>query len=116
MHAEAVLVFGAALPLAIWTATIYRRLRTLGVTAPGTVIGLAGGILAAASAILAPATAEVREDIAAELPRFRAIRQKHGLPVPDDDKHLEALAAEGRVLLAFTPDGPSSDWTSWGLD
>jgi len=28
-------VFGAALPLAIWTATVYRRLRTLGVTAPG---------------------------------------------------------------------------------
>ena len=49
MHAEAVLVFGAAVPLAIWTATIYRRLRTLGETAPGAVIGLAGGILAAAS-------------------------------------------------------------------
>ena len=49
MHVEAVLVFGAALPLAIWTATVYRRLRTLGVTAPGAVIGLAGGILAAAS-------------------------------------------------------------------
>src|SRR6266487_5851637 len=43
MHVEAVLVFGAALPLAIWAATIYRRLRTLGVTAPGAVIGLAGG-------------------------------------------------------------------------
>lgn len=67
-------------------------------------------------AVLVPATAEIREDIEAELPRFRAIRQKHGLPVPDDAKHLEALAAEGRVLLAFTPDGPSSDWTSWGLD
>src|SRR5262252_4761815 len=49
MHAQAVLVFGAAVPLAIWAATIYRRLRTLGVTAPGAVIGLAGGILAAAS-------------------------------------------------------------------
>src|SRR2546421_9279275 len=34
MHAEAVLVFGAALPLAIWAATIYQRLRTPGVTAP----------------------------------------------------------------------------------
>jgi PPOX class probable F420-dependent enzyme len=67
-------------------------------------------------AVLVSATTEIREDIKAELPRFRAIRQKHGLPVPDDDKHLEALAAEGRVLLAFTPDGPSSDWTSWGLD
>jgi hypothetical protein len=42
--------FAAALPLAIWTATAYRRLRTsLGVTAPGAVIGLAGGLLAAAS-------------------------------------------------------------------
>src|SRR2546421_12563506 len=34
MHAEAVLVFGAALPLAIWAAPIYRRPRTPGVTAP----------------------------------------------------------------------------------
>ena len=67
-------------------------------------------------AVVVPATAEVREDIEAELPRFRAIRQKHGLPVPDDGKHLEALAAEGRVLLAFAPDRPSLDWTSWGLD
>jgi hypothetical protein len=67
-------------------------------------------------AVLVPATAEIREDLEAELPRFRAIRQKHGLPVPDDTKHLAALAAEGRVLLAFTPDGPSSGWTSWGLD
>jgi hypothetical protein len=52
LHAAAFLIFGAALPLAIWTATIYRRLRTLGVTAPGAVIGLAGGILAAASLAL----------------------------------------------------------------
>src|ERR1700730_19435669 len=44
MRVEAVLVFGAALPLAIWTATIYRRLRTLGVTAPGPVIRLARGV------------------------------------------------------------------------
>jgi hypothetical protein len=42
--------FGASLPLAIWSATVYRRLRTrLGVTAPGAVIGLVGGLLAAAS-------------------------------------------------------------------
>lgn len=42
--------FAASLPLAIWTATVYRRLRTgLGVVAPGAVIGLAGGLLAAAS-------------------------------------------------------------------
>src|SRR2546429_7516024 len=48
MHAEAVLVFGAALPLAIWAATIYRRLRTPGVTAPRAVGGLARGNLPAA--------------------------------------------------------------------
>jgi len=67
-------------------------------------------------AVLLPATVEIREDIAAELPRFRAIREKHGLAVPDEDEHLRALAAEGRVLLAFTPDQPPSSWTSWGLD
>ena len=67
-------------------------------------------------AVLVPATAEIREDIRAELPRFRAIREKYGLAVPDDDEHLRALAAEGRVLLAITPDRPSSSWTGWGLD
>jgi PPOX class probable F420-dependent enzyme len=67
-------------------------------------------------AVLVAATAEVREDIAAELPRFRAIREKHGLAVPDDDEQLRALAAERRVLLAITPDRPLSTWTSWGLD
>jgi len=67
-------------------------------------------------AVLVPATAEIRENIAAELPRFRAIREKHGWAVPDDDAHLRALMAEGRVLLAFTPDGPPSSWRCWGLD
>ena len=67
-------------------------------------------------AVLVPAAAEIREDIVAELPRFRAIREKHGLAVPDDEEHLRALAAEGRVLLAFTPDRPPSSWTAWGLD
>jgi PPOX class probable F420-dependent enzyme len=67
-------------------------------------------------AVLVPATVEIREDIATELCRFRAIREKHGLAVPDDDEHLRALAAEGRVLLAITPDRPLSAWTSWGMD
>ena len=67
-------------------------------------------------AVLVPATAEIREDLAAELPHFRAIREKHAMTVPDDDEHLQALTAEGRVLLAITPDGPPSSWTSWGLD
>ena len=67
-------------------------------------------------AVLVPATVEIREDIAAELPRFRAIREKHGMAVPSDDEHLRSLLAEGRVLLAITPDEPPSSWTCWGLD
>src|SRR5260370_24475301 len=57
-------------------------------------------------AVLIPATVEIREDIAAELPRFRAIRQKYGMCIPDDDEHLRALTAEGRALLATTPPTP----------
>ncbi len=52
-HAELLaagfLAFAASVPLAVWTAAAYRRLRTLGITAPGAVIALAGGLLAAAS-------------------------------------------------------------------
>ena len=67
-------------------------------------------------AVLVPATVQIREDIAAELPRFRAIQEKHGVAVPDDEEHLRALTSEGRVLLAITPDKPPSAWTCWGLD
>src|SRR5579862_1486832 len=67
-------------------------------------------------AVLVPATVEIREDLAAELPRFRAIREKHSVPVPDDEQHLAALSADGRVLRAITPDGPPDSWTTWGLD
>jgi PPOX class probable F420-dependent enzyme len=67
-------------------------------------------------AVLVPATVEIREDIAAELPRFRAIREKHGMKILEDQEHLQALEAEGRVLLAITPDAPPSRWTVWGLD
>jgi len=52
LHASAVLGFAAALPLAIWTAVAYHRLRSLGVTAPGAVMGLVGGTLAAGSMAL----------------------------------------------------------------
>jgi len=67
-------------------------------------------------AVLVRATVEIREDIAAELSRFRAIREKHGVAVPGDAEHLRALTQEGRVLLAITPDTPPSGWTCWGLD
>jgi hypothetical protein len=53
LKAAACLGFAASLPLTIWAATVYRRQRTsLGITAPGAVISLAGGLLAAASLAL----------------------------------------------------------------
>jgi PPOX class probable F420-dependent enzyme len=68
-------------------------------------------------AVLVPATVEIREDLAPELTRFRLIAEKYGRTVEDDeDEYLRSLAAEGRVLLAITPDKPLSDWTVWGLD
>jgi PPOX class probable F420-dependent enzyme len=67
-------------------------------------------------AVLIPATTGIREEIAAELPRFTAIRVKYALRALSDQEHLESLTAEGRVLLAFTPEGPSDTWISWGLD
>ncbi|HEX3785221.1 MAG TPA: DUF4386 domain-containing protein [Pseudonocardiaceae bacterium] len=42
-------VFGTSIPLLIWSATVYRRLHRLGVTAPGSAIAFGGGLLAAAS-------------------------------------------------------------------
>ncbi|MFY9887335.1 MAG: PPOX class F420-dependent oxidoreductase [Streptosporangiaceae bacterium] len=67
-------------------------------------------------AVLIPGTVQIREDLDAELPRFRAIREKHGMAVPDDGEHKQSLARDGRILLAITPDVPPSGWTSWGLD
>jgi PPOX class probable F420-dependent enzyme len=61
-------------------------------------------------------TVEILEDVRAELPRFRAIREKHGRPVTPDDQLAQDLIDEGRVLLAITPNGPRSTWTIHGLD
>jgi PPOX class probable F420-dependent enzyme len=61
-------------------------------------------------------TVEIREDVPAELPRFRAIREKHGRVVPPDDQLAAELIADDRVLLAITPAGPPSTWTAVGLD
>jgi PPOX class probable F420-dependent enzyme len=63
-----------------------------------------------------PVTVEVREDLAAELPTFRAIREKMSAPVPSDAEFLAWLQSEGRVLLAMTPDGPQDTWIIHGLD
>jgi PPOX class probable F420-dependent enzyme len=67
-------------------------------------------------AVLISATVEIREDTPVQLPRFRAIREKYGMNMLTDEEHLESLIAEGRVLLAITPDGPGATWTSWGFD
>jgi PPOX class probable F420-dependent enzyme len=67
-------------------------------------------------AVIIPATVEIREDTAAELSRYRAIREKYGMDELGDQEHLESLIAEGRVLLAITPDGPPFTWTCWGFD
>ena len=66
--------------------------------------------------VLVPGTVEIREDIRAELARFRARREKHGISIPADEEVLRDLADEGRVLLAITPDKPLSEWTAIGLD
>jgi uncharacterized pyridoxamine 5'-phosphate oxidase family protein len=65
--------------------------------------------------IRVPVTVDVREDLPAELPRFRAIREKMGVAVPSDSEFLASLESEGRVLLAMTPDGPPDTWTIHGL-
>jgi len=65
---------------------------------------------------LIPGTVEIREDVPAELPRFRAIREKHGIHVPPNAEFAAALIADNRVLLAITPSAPQSAWTIVDLD
>jgi PPOX class probable F420-dependent enzyme len=68
-------------------------------------------------AVMVSGRAEVWEDLSAGLPYFRAIREKYGRAVPDDDGELlDSLAQEERFLLVIIPDRPSSQWPSWGLD
>ena len=66
--------------------------------------------------VLLYGTVEVRDDLAAELEHFRAIRVKHGREVPGDDELLAGLQVEQRVMLVFTPDRPISQWTAPGFD
>jgi hypothetical protein len=53
LTASAFFQFAAAVPLAIYAAVAYSRLRQLGVTAPGPAIGLVGGVVSAAMMALA---------------------------------------------------------------
>jgi hypothetical protein len=110
LHVAAVLIFGAAAPLAIWAATIYRRLRTLGVTAPGAVIGLAGGILAAASLALSGLFTWVAADAGPALARvvfdLSFAAGAAGFVVPS--ALLIAGVAVPALVLRLTP-----RWLAW---
>jgi PPOX class probable F420-dependent enzyme len=67
-------------------------------------------------AVFISGTVEIREDLSAELPRFRAIRAKHGITDDGDAAYLKSLEDEGRVMLVITPDLAPADWTSIDLD
>ncbi|GEL20674.1 hypothetical protein [Pseudonocardia asaccharolytica] len=68
-------LFGSAVPLALFAATASSRLRTLGVTAPGATIALAGGVLSAAMLTLSALLAWVlaRPAVRGEAPVVRAL-------------------------------------------
>jgi PPOX class probable F420-dependent enzyme len=61
-------------------------------------------------------TVEIREDVHPELHRFRAIRAKHGHQGGSDEELAAGLIADDRVLLAITPSGPPSTWTTIDLE
>jgi nitroimidazol reductase NimA-like FMN-containing flavoprotein (pyridoxamine 5'-phosphate oxidase superfamily) len=66
--------------------------------------------------VLVAGLVDILEDLEAELERFRAIREKHDVVVPDDAAHLKSLQDDQRVLLAITPEGSMESWTAWGFD
>jgi hypothetical protein len=79
-HPDAVRVasffqFGSAIPLAIFTATVYARQLRLGVRVPGPVISLVGGILAAVSLLVSSFATyvESRPEIATEATLVHAL-------------------------------------------
>lgn len=61
-------------------------------------------------------TVEILEDVANNLPINRAIREKHGMPVPGDEELAASLVADNRVLLAVTPAKPASEWSVLGVE
>jgi PPOX class probable F420-dependent enzyme len=63
-----------------------------------------------------PTTVEIHEDLAADVPLFRAIGEKYGREAPAEDELLiKRLVEEDRVLLVFTPSTPPAEWKIWGL-
>jgi hypothetical protein len=74
MRLSAFLALGAAVPLAIWSAAAYRRLRALGITAPGSAIALAGGVLASGFGALSGLIGWVASRTADSAPLASALR------------------------------------------
>ncbi|MEV0847258.1 DUF4386 domain-containing protein [Streptomyces sp. NPDC049954] len=105
----ATLQLGASVPLAIWSAIVYHRLRLLRVSAPGPGIGLAGGIIASASlglcGLLGWATAR-----SADLHNAAVTRTMADLMfMTGGPGHIVAfglLLAGVAVPIAMTPVGP----------
>ncbi|WP_081952237.1 DUF4386 domain-containing protein [Kitasatospora phosalacinea] len=64
----ALLLLAASVPLALCAAVLYRRLRALGITAPGSAITLVGGVLAAAALVLSAAGAWAGGRLSADAP------------------------------------------------
>jgi len=60
-------------------------------------------------------TVEILEDIPANLPVVRTIREKYGRAVPPDNELAAELTAAERVLLAITPTSPPASWTYFGF-
>lgn len=67
-------------------------------------------------AVVLSATVAIRDDVAAELSRFRAIKAKYGLTLPSEAEDLRSHRDEGRVLLVISPDGSPPTWITWGLE
>jgi PPOX class probable F420-dependent enzyme len=61
-------------------------------------------------------TVEILEDIPTNLPMNRAIREKYGIPVPDDAELAASLEADNRILLAVAPSTSPSMWSVLGVE
>jgi PPOX class probable F420-dependent enzyme len=61
-------------------------------------------------------TVEILEDVPSNLPMNRAIREKYGMSVPDDEELAASLIADNRILLAVTPSQPPSEWSVVGVE
>ncbi|MFJ1794391.1 DUF4386 domain-containing protein [Kitasatospora griseola] len=64
----ALLLLAASVPLALCAALLYRRLRALGITAPGSAITLVGGVVAASALVLSAAAGWAGGRLSADAP------------------------------------------------